>query len=67
MAESILRTKSYEFALRIVHVSRHLAEEKREYVISKQVLRSGTSVAANIEEANQGESRKVLSISFRSR
>ncbi len=57
MSESVLRTKSYEFAIRMVHLSNHLAT-KREFVISKQVLRSGTSIGANVEEANQGESRK---------
>ena len=58
MTESVLRTKSYSFALRIVHLSRHLAYEKREYVISKQVTRSGTSIGANVEEANQAQSQK---------
>jgi four helix bundle protein len=58
MTESVLRTKSYSFALRIVHLSRHLVEEKREYVISKQVTRSGTSIGANVEEANQAQSSK---------
>ncbi len=58
MADSILKTKSYEFALRIVHLSKHLAEERREFVISKQVLRSGTSIGANVEEANQAQSTK---------
>lgn len=58
MAESILKTKSYDFALRIVLLARHLVDEKREFVISKQVLRSRTSIGANIEEANQGQSKK---------
>ncbi len=58
MAESILKTKSYEFALRIVSITRQLADERREYVLTKQLLRSGTSIGANVEEANQAESRK---------
>lgn len=58
MAESILRTKSYDFALRIVKLSRHLTNEMREFVLSKQILRSGTSIGANIEKANQAQSRK---------
>ena len=58
MADSVLKTKSYDFALRIVFLSRHLSGETREYVISKQVLRSGTSIGANVEEASQAESRK---------
>lgn len=57
MSESVLRTKTYDFAIRMVHLSKHL-ENKREFVISRQVLRSGTSIGANVEEANQGESRK---------
>ena len=58
MAESVLKSKSFEFALRILKLSRHLADEKREYVLSKQILRSGTSIGANIEESTQGQSRK---------
>ena len=57
MAESILKVKSFDFAVRTVKLSKHLAE-KREFVLSKQVLRSGTSIGANIEEANQAQSRK---------
>ncbi len=56
MSQSILREKSYTFALRIVKLCRYLAQEKNEYVLSKQVLRSGTSIGANIEEAFQGQS-----------
>ena len=58
MADSILRTKSYNFALRTVFLARYLVEKKREFVLSKQVLRSGTSIGANVEEANQAQSRK---------
>ena len=58
MAESILRSKSYDFAIRVVKLSKYLAENHREFVLSKQVLRSGTSIGANVEEANQGQSRK---------
>lgn len=54
---SILREKSYAFALRTVKLYRHLSEEKREYVLSKQVLRSGTSIGANITEAAQAQSK----------
>ncbi|MEP7213265.1 MAG: four helix bundle protein [Acidobacteriota bacterium] len=57
MAESILRTKSYDFALRMIKLYKHLVNEKREFVLSKQLLRSGTSIGANIEEASQGQSR----------
>ena len=53
----ILKEKSYAFALRIVKLCRHLGEEKREYVLSKQILRSGTSIGANVAEANQAQSK----------
>jgi four helix bundle protein len=46
-----LKDKSYDFALRIVRLSSYLQNEKREYVLSKQVLRSGTAVGALIREA----------------
>lgn len=58
MQNSIVKDKSYKFALRIVNLYRHLTENKREYVLSKQVLRSGTSIGANIEESLGGQSRK---------
>jgi four helix bundle protein len=57
MKNNILKNKSYLFALRIVKLSRYLVEG-REYTLSKQVLRSGTSIGANIEEAFQGESKQ---------
>lgn len=52
-----LREKSYEFALHIVKTSRALVQDEREFVLSKQVLRSGTSIGANIEEAKQAQSK----------
>lgn len=55
--ENPLKEKSYSFALRIVKLYKHLAEEKREFVLSKQVLRSGTSIGANITEGNQAQSK----------
>ena len=58
MSESILKTKSFDFAVRIVKLSRSLMQEKQEYVLSKQILGPGTSIGANIEEANQAQSRK---------
>ncbi len=57
MKENILMEKSYKFALRIVKLSQYLNDEKREFVISKQVLFTGTSIGAQIEEAQQGENR----------
>ena len=58
MKENIVQIKSYAFAVRIVKVYKYLCEEKKEYVLSKQLLRSGTSIAANIEEAIGGQSDK---------
>ena len=57
MKESILREKSYQFALRIIKLYKYIVADKNEYVLSKQILRSGTSIGANIEEANQGQSK----------
>ena len=51
MKSNIIREKSYAFASRIVKLYKFLTTEQREYVLSKQVLRSGTSVGANVEEA----------------
>ena len=50
--------KSYAFALKVVETCRTLQKDKKEYVLSKQLLRSGSSVGANIEEAIGGQSRK---------
>lgn len=68
MRESILRTKSYEFALNSVRICKDLIE-KREYILSKQLIRSSTSNGANIREANYAQSTKdfihKLSISLK--
>ena len=56
--ENAIKAKSLSFAKRIVKVYRYLFEEKHEYVLSKQLLRSGTSIGANITEAQYGSSRK---------
>ncbi|MCU0545671.1 MAG: four helix bundle protein [Oscillatoriaceae cyanobacterium Prado104] len=57
MSKSIIQNKSFVFALEIIQLYRKL-QEQREYVISKQLLRSGTSIGANVEEASAGQSRK---------
>ena len=57
MAESILATKSLDFAVRVVNGVKFLQCEKNEYVMSKQILRSGTSIGANIHEALYAQSR----------
>ena len=54
--ENLLKEKSYAFALRIIKLYKHLSGEIKEYVLSKQVLRSGTSIGANITEANRAQS-----------
>ncbi len=54
---SIVEEKSYAFALRIIKLYRHLVIEKKEFVLSKQILRCGISIGANVKEAVQAESR----------
>ena len=56
MKESILRDKSKVFAIRIIKLYKFLLEEKKEFVISKQILRCGTSIGANFAEAIYGVS-----------
>lgn len=58
MRENPLKVKSYAFALRVINLYKHLADGKREFVLSKQLLRSGTSIGANITESNRSESRQ---------
>ncbi len=58
MAESLTFDKSKEFAIRIVKLYKYLCNEKHEFVLSKQLLRSGTSIGANLSEALYGISRK---------
>jgi four helix bundle protein len=55
--KNILKEKSYKFALRVVSLCRYLNEEKREFILSKQILTTGTSIGAYVEEAWQGENR----------
>ena len=55
---NILKEKSLLFAKRMVHTYRYLCDEKKEFILSKQMLRSGTSIGANIAEAQYGSSRK---------
>jgi four helix bundle protein len=57
MKRSILKEKSFKFAVRIVNLFKHLREEKKEFVLSRQVLRSGTSVGAMVREAEHSESK----------
>lgn len=57
MKSSALREKSFAFAIRIVRLSQHLQTGKKEFVIAKQVLRSGTAVGALVHEADFGQSK----------
>ena len=57
MKENLLLDKSIAFAARIIKLHQHLVKNKRESVISKQIVRSGTSIGANISEANYGQSK----------
>lgn len=57
MKENILKDKTLLFAIKIVNLYKFLSNEQKEYVLSKQVLRSGTSVGAMIREAEFGQSR----------
>ena len=49
--------KSFHFSVRVVKLARHLQDEKKEYILSKQLIRSGTSIGANVVEAQQAQSR----------
>lgn len=57
MGENILKKKSYKFAVRIVNLYKYLCDDKREFILSKQLLISGTSVGAMIREAEYAESK----------
>jgi four helix bundle protein len=57
MKENVIKDKSFAFALRIVKLYQFLCDTKKEYVLSKQVLRSGTSIGANVRESEHGQSK----------
>ena len=57
MKANLVQEKAYSFALKIIDLYRHLHEQK-EFVLSNQILRAGTSIGANIEEATAGQSKK---------
>ena len=67
--ENIIAKKSFAFAVRIVKLNQQIQKHHKEYILSKQILRSGTSIGANIEEALGGYSRKdfaaKMSISYK--
>ena len=55
--DNIIENKSFEFAVRIVRLYRYLTDEKHEYVMAKQLLRCGTSIGANVAEAQKGQTK----------
>ena len=55
--DATIEQKSFRFAIRIVNLYKYLRKEKKEFVLSKQLLRSGTSIGANVAESQQGQSR----------
>lgn len=57
MKDNLIRELSYEFALQVVKLSK-LMQEQKEFILSAQLMRSGTSIGANVEEATAGQSRK---------
>ncbi|MEQ9090638.1 MAG: four helix bundle protein [Balneola sp.] len=67
--DNIIQIKSYDFALKIIKLHKHLILTYKEYDLSRQILRSGTSIGANVEEAIGGTTKKdfkyKLSISYR--
>lgn len=58
MKDNFLLNKSKKFAVRVINLYKFLNSEKNEYVLSKQLLRSGTSIGANIREANHAQTKK---------
>lgn len=58
MKQNLILDKSFEFAIEIVNLYKQLLAERKEYVLSKQLLRSGTSIGANVKEAVVSQSRK---------
>ena len=63
-SDNVIQIKSYAFALKIVKIYQFLIEEKKEFVLSKQLLKSGTSIVANTEEALGGQTDKDFYTKF---
>ena len=57
MNDNVIVDKSFDFAVRIVNLSKYLVEQQKEYVLSKQLLRSGTSIGANVSEVQRGQTK----------
>ena len=56
MRENVIVKKSFAFSVRIVNLNKYLSQEKKEYVISRQIYKSGTSIGANVAEAQKAQS-----------
>ncbi len=69
MKENVLLDKSFKFAIRVIRLYKYLCDDKKEYVLSKQLLWSGTSIGANVNEAQEAQSKNdfisKLSISLK--
>ena len=57
MKDNIVLEKSFQFSIRVVNLYKYMTEEKKEYILSKQILRCGTSIGANATEAQKGQSK----------
>ncbi len=57
-SDSILKKKSFDFAVRVINLCKYLKDERKEYIVSQQILRSGTAIGSLIREAEFAESRK---------
>jgi len=55
--DNVIENKSFQFAIRIVRLYKFLCEEKKEYILSKQLLRAGTSIGANVTKSQQAQSK----------
>ena len=58
MTKHLIQDKSYMFGLQVIHLCRNVADKKKEYILTKQLMRSGTSIGANVQEASEAQSRK---------
>jgi len=56
MRENIIMEKSFAFSVRVMNLSKYLSQKKKEYVVSRQICKSGTSIGANISEAQRAQS-----------
>ena len=58
MGKDVVKEKSKHFAIRVIRLYQYLTDNKKEFVLSKQLLRSGTSIGANVREAGRAQSKK---------